>query len=260
MGLVEAAQTNKAPIQVPFCASVASTLTTAAQGFADKISAIFAPTVIVCGIVTWAVWQGINSQNNKPWLDAVLYGIAVIVIACPCALGLATPTAVMVGTGVGAKVCASQHCFGRLLKVHACAERHPYKGRRDARDVPQGDRDRVRQDRHAHGRSVLCAVAVPSCADLEFCAGKMVCTDVHFVGVSSAMEGDMWRLIGGAETASEHPISRAIRARALASIGAGGITTTGLPTPSSSEAVPGRGLRAVVDGRTLRVCSPSSPV
>lgn len=79
------------------------------------------------------------------------------------------------------------------------------------------------------------------------CAGKMVCTDVHFVAVSGAEEAELWRLVGGAETASEHPISRAIRARALTCIGASAV----LPTATSAEAVPGRGLRAAVDGRML---------
>ncbi|KAJ3408361.1 hypothetical protein HDV05_005042 [Chytridiales sp. JEL 0842] len=95
--LVEDAQSSKAPI----------------QALADKVSHVFVPAVVVASIVTFAVWMGIGSFYVKPketvFELAVNFAIAVLVIACPCALGLATPTAVMVGTGV-----AAQH--GILIK------------------------------------------------------------------------------------------------------------------------------------------------
>lgn len=82
--LIEEAQTKKAPI----------------QRFADTISAYFVPIVILIAIITFIVWFFIA---NAPIDFALIAAVAVLVIACPCALGLATPTAIMVGTGKGAK-------------------------------------------------------------------------------------------------------------------------------------------------------------
>ncbi|MBS3061065.1 MAG: copper-translocating P-type ATPase [Candidatus Diapherotrites archaeon] len=82
--LIEDAQGKKAPI----------------QRYADQISAFFVPVVIVIALITFGVWYFVL---NAGLAFALLTSIAVLVIACPCALGLATPTAIMVGTGVGAK-------------------------------------------------------------------------------------------------------------------------------------------------------------
>ena len=81
--LVEEAQGSKAPIQT----------------LADKVASIFVPVVIGIAVITFLIWYFIA---GLPFTSAMLNFIAVMVIACPCALGLATPTAIMVGTGVGA--------------------------------------------------------------------------------------------------------------------------------------------------------------
>lgn len=80
IALIEEAQGSKAPI----------------QALADNISAVFVPLVIIIALVTFAVWYFLLEAT---FATALLYFSAVIVIACPCALGLATPTAIMVGTG-----------------------------------------------------------------------------------------------------------------------------------------------------------------
>jgi len=82
--LIEEAQTKKAPI----------------QRFADKISAYFVPIVILLALVTFTVWFSLLHAETS---FALIAAVAVLVIACPCALGLATPTAIMVGTGKGAQ-------------------------------------------------------------------------------------------------------------------------------------------------------------
>ena len=69
------------------------------QRLVDKISAVFVPVVLVIALLTVAGWL----IAGHGWEPAILHAVAVLVIACPCALGLATPTAIMVGTGVGAK-------------------------------------------------------------------------------------------------------------------------------------------------------------
>ena len=81
--LVESAQAKKAPI----------------QRLVDRVSAVFVPVVIVIALVTLLGWVAISGD----WERAILNAVAVLVIACPCALGLATPTAIMVGTGAAAK-------------------------------------------------------------------------------------------------------------------------------------------------------------
>jgi P-type Cu+ transporter len=81
--LVEEAQGSKAPI----------------QSHVDKIAGIFVPIVIIIALITFTAWYFIAGLS---FTDAMINSIAVLVIACPCALGLATPTAIMVGSGVGA--------------------------------------------------------------------------------------------------------------------------------------------------------------
>lgn len=83
--MVKKAQTSHAPI----------------QNLTDRISQIFVPAVLIIAIVTFAVWV---TFFHASMVQAMLYAVAVIVIACPCALGLATPTALMVGTGRAAKM------------------------------------------------------------------------------------------------------------------------------------------------------------
>ncbi|TAE32394.1 MAG: copper-translocating P-type ATPase [Candidatus Kapaibacterium sp.] len=84
--LVEEAQGSKAPI----------------QRLADKISSVFVPTVVVISILTFVVWfNAMPADTRLPF--ALVNFVAVLIIACPCALGLATPTAIMVGTGKGAE-------------------------------------------------------------------------------------------------------------------------------------------------------------
>jgi Cu+-exporting ATPase len=93
--LVEDAQGSKAPV----------------QRFADRISAVFVPAVVGAALLTFLVWLFVVPNfvgpdfymTVTPFVKALLAGTAVVVIACPCALGLATPTAIMVGTGKGAE-------------------------------------------------------------------------------------------------------------------------------------------------------------
>jgi len=82
--LVEQAQSSKAPM----------------QKLADKVSSIFVPSVIVIALVTFAIWYFLVGAGFEV---SIINAVAVLVIACPCALGLATPTAIMVGSGKGAE-------------------------------------------------------------------------------------------------------------------------------------------------------------
>ncbi len=81
--MVQEAQGSKAPI----------------QALADRVAAVFVPTVIVLALVTFCIWWGATGE----FVPSMIRMVAVLVIACPCALGLATPTAIMAGTGQGAE-------------------------------------------------------------------------------------------------------------------------------------------------------------
>ncbi|KAI3523438.1 hypothetical protein L1887_01565 [Cichorium endivia] len=110
--IVEAAQLARAPV----------------QKLADQISKFFVPAVVLAAIVTWAGWfiPGVAGIYPKSWIPkamdefelALQFGISVLVVACPCALGLATPTAVMVATGKGASLGVLIKGGNALEKAH----------------------------------------------------------------------------------------------------------------------------------------------
>ena len=93
--MVESAQAGKAPI----------------QRLVDRVSAVFVPVVLVAAALTFVGWWAMNGD----WQQGLLNAVAVLVIACPCALGLATPTAIMAGTGVAAR-------YGILIKDASALE------------------------------------------------------------------------------------------------------------------------------------------
>jgi Cu+-exporting ATPase len=173
------------------------------QRLADVIAAWFVPAVVVVAVaafVGWSVW------GPEPKLAyAFLSAVAVLIIACPCALGLATPMAIMVGTGRGASA-------GVLIKNAEALER-----------LEKVD-----------------TLVVDKTGTLT--EGKPTLTRV--MARPSFDENELLRLAAGLEQASEHPLAAAIVAGARVR----GVT---LPQVSSFEALTGRGVSGIVDGRAL---------
>jgi Cu+-exporting ATPase len=153
--LVADAQTGKAPV----------------QRLADRVSAVFVPVVFVIAAATLGFWW----TNTGDLANAFTAAVAVLIIACPCALGLATPTALLVGTGRGAQL-------GVLIKGPEVLE--------STRRV-----DTVVLDKTG-----------------TVTTGQMTLVDVAVTADASADE--VLRLVGSLEDASEHPIARAIAAGA----------------------------------------------
>jgi Cu+-exporting ATPase len=158
--LVAEAQAGKAPI----------------QRLVDRISAVFVPIVIAIAAATVTGWLLVNADLSSAFTAA----IAVLIIACPCALGLATPTALMVGTGRGAQL-------GILIKGPETLE---------------------------HTRRISTIVLDKTGTVTE---GKMELVDV--VPLNGAVRADVLRLAGAVEAASEHPIAQAIATAARAELG-----------------------------------------
>ncbi|MFJ5207506.1 heavy metal translocating P-type ATPase [Streptomyces nigra] len=153
--LVEEAQNGKAEV----------------QRLADRISAVFVPVVIVLAVATFGAWLGVTDDTAAAFTASV----AVLIIACPCALGLATPTALMVGTGRGAQL-------GILIKGPEVLE--------STRRV-----DTVLLDKTG-----------------TVTTGRMTLQGVH--PADGVDEGTLLRLAGAVEHASEHPVARAVAAGA----------------------------------------------
>ncbi|HEY2868998.1 MAG TPA: heavy metal translocating P-type ATPase [Gaiellales bacterium] len=158
--LVDEAQSGKAP----------------AQRLADRVSAIFVPVVMVIALATLAGWLLAGASPS----DAFTAAVAVLIIACPCALGLATPTALMVGTGRGAQL-------GVLIRGPEILER--------TRRIGTIVLDKT--GTVTEGRIELAGVALRN----------------------GAGRADVLRLAGAVEAASEHPIGRAVAAAARAETG-----------------------------------------
>jgi Cu+-exporting ATPase len=158
--LVAEAQTGKAPI----------------QRLVDRVSAVFVPVVIGISLATLAGWLAVTGDAS----EAFTASVAVLIIACPCALGLATPTALMVGTGRGAQL-------GVLIKGPEILEQT---------------------------RRVTTIVLDKTGTVTE---GRMRLVDV--VPLDGSTRSDALRLAGAVEDASEHPIGRAVAAAARAEVG-----------------------------------------
>jgi Cu+-exporting ATPase len=154
IALVEGAQATKAPV----------------QRFADRIAAIFVPVVLLVALATFLSWWLIVGAPGSGLIAAV----SVLVIACPCALGLATPTALMVGTGAAARA-------GILIRDAEALER-------------------------AH---LLDTVILDKTGTLT--EGKPAVTEIIPYGVS---EAELLTLAAAAQTGSEHPLARAVLLRA----------------------------------------------
>ncbi len=164
--LVEEAQTSKAPI----------------QKLADQVSAVFVPIVILLAALTFAGWMAFgpalpaNSDMNA-FTRALIHTVAVLVIACPCAMGLATPTAIMVGTGKGAEM-------GILLKSSEALERA--------------------------GR--ITTVILDKTGTIT--RGQPAVTDILTAASYKASPQELLRLSASVEKGSEHPLGEAILAEA----------------------------------------------
>lgn len=187
--LVQLAQNSKAP----------------AQRLADRAAQWLVAAAVVFGLLTFLGWYTIGGAT---FIFSLTLAITVVIIACPDALGLATPTAIMVGTGLGA-------LNGILFKNATALEQ----------------------------ASKIEAVIFDKTGTLTVGQPRVV----DLVGAGNPVsEGELLRLAASAEASSEHPLAQAVvdaaKARGLALVDATGF-----------QAVPGHGLEATVDGRTVLV-------
>lgn len=203
--LVEEAQGSKAPI----------------QRLADQVSAIFVPAVIAIALATFLVWYFLIPLPANPEIPlftrALINMVAVLVIACPCAMGLATPTAVMVGTGKGAEM-------GIILKSGEALER----------------------------AGSLTSVVLDKTGTIT--KGQPAVTDIFVIqkgrrisGVKS--ENELLQLAGSIEKGSEHPLGEAILAETVK-------RELELTEPDRFQALVGRGVEGILQGQSILVGNP----
>ena len=192
--LVQRAQSSKAPI----------------QRLADRVCAVFVPAVLLIAVATVAGWGllALISSDTSSFAKGIIAAVTVLIISCPCALGLATPMAVMVGTGA-----ASRH--GILIKSAETIERA------------------ARSKLVIFDKTGTLTTGRPTTRHIE-------------VEDRSFTEDELLRLAAAVEAPSEHPIARAIvrtaQDRGLA-----------LSDVADFEALPGRGVRGIVDGRRVEI-------
>ncbi|HZY00204.1 MAG TPA: heavy metal translocating P-type ATPase [Dermatophilaceae bacterium] len=198
--LVEDAQNGKAQV----------------QRLADRVSGIFVPVVILLSLATLVAWLQITHSPTAAFSAAV----AVLIIACPCALGLATPTALLVGTGRGAQL-------GILIKGPQVLE----------------------------STRLVDTIVLDKTGTVT--TGRMSVAAVHVAADETVAE--VQTLAGALEDASEHPIAKAIADAARAAIpamqasSASWATGNALPAVEGFSNHDGRGVTGVVDGRAVLV-------
>jgi P-type Cu+ transporter len=216
--LVEEAQGSKAPI----------------QKLADKVSSIFVPVVVGIAAVTFIAWYFFippNSADMNLFTRALINTIAVLVIACPCALGLATPTAVMVGTGKGAE-------SGILLRSGSALER---AGK--VTIVILDKTGTITRGQPAITDIVLAKAKQPENSLVGILESPNI-TSLNSDRVET--EDELLRLAASVEKGSEHPLGEAI----LAEANERGLT---LGQPEGFKAEMGHGVEAEVDGHQVLV-------
>ena len=206
--LVEDAQGSKAPI----------------QKIADQVSAVFVPIVIAIAALTFAGWYFFAPQVDDQFTRALINMVAVLVIACPCAMGLATPTAIMVGTGKGAEA-------GILFRNSEALER--------AGKVSVVVLDKT--GTITKGQPAVTDIVVSNQFSVISEQSAVTGTD-HW----SLTADDLLRLAASVERGSEHPLGESIWAEA---------TTRGLVLvePTGFKAEAGHGVQAEVEGRSVMV-------
>ncbi len=196
--LVDEATSSKAPI----------------EKMADKISGVFVPVVMAIALVAFAVWMLVGAEFST----ALSYGISVLVISCPCALGLATPTAIMVGTGRGAS-------SGILVKSAEALE----------------------------SAQAVRTVVLDKTGTIT--KGAPQVTDV--LPQPGVAEEEILPLVYALEKPSEHPLARSmvayVESKGLVGEGAAGVGGTGdgatvAAVASDFAQVPGQGVSGTVDG------------
>jgi Cu+-exporting ATPase len=210
--LVEEAQGSKAPI----------------QKLADQVSAIFVPAVISIAAVTFLAWYFIiplsPSADMTLFTRALINMVAVLVIACPCAMGLATPTAVMVGTGKGAEL-------GILLKSGEALERAGH-----VTTVVLDKTGTITRGQPSVTDIVLAKAPALEAASLEQPGAAQNNMD----------ENELLRLAASVEKDSEHPLGEAIVAEA-------GERSLNLSPANGFKAEVGAGVQAHVDEYSVLV-------
>ncbi|MDR9836753.1 heavy metal translocating P-type ATPase [Herbaspirillum huttiense] len=183
--MVESAQAAKAPI----------------QRIVDRVSAVFVPVVIGIALLTFGSWLLVGANVEQALINAV----AVLVIACPCALGLATPTAIMAGTGVAARQ-------GILIKDAEALE--------VAHSVTMVAFDKT--GTLTEGKPALVAIEAADKVDPD----------------------EVLQLAAALQKTSDHPLAHAVMEKVRDQF-------TTVPPAHEAQALPGRGLKAVVRGRHL---------
>jgi Cu+-exporting ATPase len=213
--LVEEAQGSKAPI----------------QKLADQASAIFVPAVISIALVTFLVWFFIiplpAGSDTSLFTRALINMVAVLVIACPCAMGLATPTAVMVGTGKGAEL-------GILLKSGEALER--------AGKVTTVIFDKTGTITRGQPAVTDVVLAKQYVGKAVLAGGQPIEGDAD----RQPSANDLLQLAASVEKGSEHPLGEAILAEA-------GDLGLDLSKPEGFKATIGHGVEAEVDGHKILV-------
>ena len=182
--LVDEAGSSKAPI----------------ARLADKVSGVFVPVVMAISLITFIIWLVTGAEFST----ALSFGITVLVISCPCALGLATPVAIMVGTGKAAE-------NGILIKSAAALEN-------------LGNVNKIVLDKTG-----------------TITSGEMTVSDIVVID-KSYNENEFLKICAAIESGSEHPLAEAVRKKSKEQ-------SLLLPQSSDFEAVQGKGVKCLINGK-----------
>jgi len=190
------------------------------QRIADRISAVFVPTVLGIAIVTFAAWRVLAPHSGV--MQAFVAAVTVLVIACPCAMGLAVPTAVMVATGRGAN-------YGILIKGGEALQRLE------------------KIDTVVLDKTGTITTGRPKVTDFLLISSESNTTISQSTGVA---EDHVLRAVAALERASEHPLGEAVVQYAAE-------RGLNLPQAHDFESLPGLGVVGVVGGETVFIGNPA---